>query len=189
MGRVRTENEDHWFADPQPGALPGGRRHRRVGGRRAGVADRGRGLAPAAPAAELQGAKDPAGPDIAEQVSAALVELSERLREESRSALGLKGMGSTVVLALVRGRQAVVAHMGDSRAYLLRAGRLEQLTKDHTIAQLLVDHGELAPEEAASHPAHGQLTRFVGMGTEALPETKSIELGPRRPACCFAATA
>lgn len=177
VGRVRTENEDRWFADPDQGLflVADG-----IGGAVAGglasqiVAE----VLPRLLRNRLHGTRDPADAGVANQVSAALVELSERLREESRRAMGLKGMGSTVVLALVRQRQAVVAHMGDSRAYLLRAGRLEQLTKDHTIAQLLVDCGELAPEKAASHPAHGQLTRFVGMGIEALPETECIELSP-----------
>ncbi len=68
------------------------------------------------------------------------------------------------------------ANKTDSRAYLLRHGRLEQLTNDHTIAQLLVDHGKLAPEEVASHPAHSQLTRFVGMATEAIPDAERFEL-------------
>ena len=175
VGRVRAENEDHWFADPEQGLylVADG-----IGGAAAGglasqiVAE----VLPRLLHNRLNGTEDMAGPDIANRVSAALVELSERLRQESRSALGLKGMGSTVVLALVRDRQTVVAHMGDSRAYLLKAGRLEQLTKDHTIVQLLVNRGEIAPEEAVNHPAHGQLTRFVGMGTGAIPETKCIEL-------------
>jgi len=177
VGRVRTENEDHWFADPGQGLylVADG-----IGGSAAGglasqiVAE----VLPRLLHNRLHEAKEPAGPHIANQVSAALVEISERLWLESRNALGLKGMGSTVVLALVRDRHAVVAHMGDSRAYLLQAGRLEPLTKDHTIAQLLVNRGQITSEEAASHPAHGQLTRFVGMSMEAIPETKRIELSP-----------
>ncbi len=175
IGRLRTANEDRWFADPRQGLylVADG-----IGGSAAG------GLAsqivvevlPRLLRSKLRDAKHSAGPEIVKQVAAALVELSERLRDESRRALGLKGMGSTVVLALVRDWQAVMAHMGDSRAYLLRAGRLEQLTRDHTIAQLLVDRGELMPDEMASHPAQSQLTRFVGMATEALPETKGLKL-------------
>jgi serine/threonine protein phosphatase PrpC len=177
VGHLRTANEDRWFADPRQGLylVADG-----IGGSSAGglasriVAE----VLPRLLWSRLQGAENGACPDLAEQVSAALSELSERLREESRGVMGLTGMGSTVVLVLLRGRKAVVAHMGDSRAYLLRAGRLDQLTKDHTIAQLLVDHGELAPEEAASHPARGHLTRFVGMVSEALPETETFELRP-----------
>jgi protein phosphatase len=177
VGRLRTANEDRWFADPRQGLylVADG-----IGGSAAGglasqiVAE----VLPPLLRNRFHSAKNGTCPNVAEQVSAALVELSERLREESCSALGLKGMGSTVVLALLRGRQAVVAHLGDSRAYLLHAGRLQQLTKDHTVAQLLVDHGKLAPEQVAGHPAHGKLTRYVGMGTEARPETGRFDLAP-----------
>jgi PPM family protein phosphatase len=175
IGRVRTANEDRWFADSRQGIylVADG-----IGGSAAGglasqiVAE----VLPRLLRSRLRGIKDSAAADITKQVSAALAELSERLRDESQVAPGLKGIGSTVVLAFVWDWQTVVAHMGDSRAYLFRAGRLEQLTKDHTIAQLLVDRGELAPGEAASHPTHGRLTRFVGMGTESLPETKAMSL-------------
>jgi PPM family protein phosphatase len=177
IGRVRSDNEDHWFADARQGLylVADG-----IGGAAAGglasqiVAE----VLPRLLRLKLQDSENVADPQTTKQVAAALVELSERLREESRSALGLKGMGSTVVLALVRDDQAVVAHLGDSRAYLFHAGRLEQLTRDHTIVQLLVDRGEITAEEVASHPARGQLTRFVGMGTESLPETKTVNLAP-----------
>lgn len=87
-------------------------------------------------------------------------------------------MGSTVVCALVRGNKALVAHLGDSRAYLLRAGRLKQLTRDHTLVEVLLHSGEITLEEAATHPARGRLTRAVGMAGEALPQTRLFELRP-----------
>jgi protein phosphatase len=177
VGRVRDANEDHWFADPEQGLylVADG-----IGGSVAGglasqiVAE----VLPRLLRHKLRGIGDRMAPEVTKRVSTALVELSEQLRKESLAAPGLKGIGSTVVLTLLRDRQAIVAHLGDSRAYLLRAGRLQQLTKDHTIAQLLVDRGELAPERAVSHPSHGQLTRFVGMATEAIPAAETIELVP-----------
>jgi len=68
--------------------------------------------------------------------------------------------------------------MGDSRAYFLRDGTLQRLTKDHTIVQLLSDAGEISAEETATHPARGRLTHFVGMEGEPLPETRLLEIHP-----------
>jgi protein phosphatase len=98
------------------------------------------------------------------------------VRSEGKSRFGLTGLGSTVVLALIRDNSALVAHMGDSRAYLSREQRLEQLTRDHTLAQLLVDCGEITSDQIATHPAQTQLTRFVGMQTQPMPETRLLEL-------------
>src|SRR5262249_429165 len=70
---------------------------------------------------------------VTEQVLAALRTVSEQLWQESEGQPGLEGMGATVVLALIRDAQALIAWLGDSRAYLLRGGKLEQVTRDHTI--------------------------------------------------------
>jgi len=113
-----------------------------------------------------------------EKMRVVLSDLSELVRQRTEGQPGLDGMGATAVLALVRGRRALVAHMGDSRAYLFRKGRLERLTKDHSVVQLLVDSGDLSPEEAHAHPARGQLTRFVGMKGEPLPEVRDVRLEP-----------
>ncbi len=70
--------------------------------------------------------------------------------------------GSTVVALLVRDRHALCLWAGDSRAYRLRAGVLERLTRDHTVVQDMMEAGYLTPEAAAAHPARHALTRAVG---------------------------
>jgi PPM family protein phosphatase len=177
VGRVRQENEDHWFADPKMGlylvadgmggALAGGLASKAVAE-----------VLPRLLRQKLEDIRRLDDPAATRQVLAALREMSNRLRKESRGKPSIDGLGSTVVLALVAQQQALVAHLGDSRAYLLHDRRLEQLTKDHSICQLLVDCGEITPEEARSHPARGQLTRFVGMCDGPLPEANAVELAP-----------
>jgi serine/threonine protein phosphatase PrpC len=70
----------------------------------------------------------------------------------------LMGMGTTMTAAYSIGADLFVIHVGDSRAYLLRDGRLHQLTRDQTLVQTLVDLGELTPEGASSHPLRHVLT-------------------------------
>jgi serine/threonine protein phosphatase PrpC len=77
-----------------------------------------------------------------------------------------QGMGSTAVVLLVVDRTAYVAHVGDSRAYLLRKRRLRRLTKDHTRAQRMVDAAVLTPEQALDHPSASVLERAVGTKPE-----------------------
>lgn len=83
---------------------------------------------------------------------------TEDLGEES-----LWGMGTTVCLAVISGETAFIASVGDSRAYLIRGGELTQLTTDHTVAQRMVDRGEITPEEAITHDSRNQITRAVGV--------------------------
>lgn len=73
----------------------------------------------------------------------------------------MRGMGTTVVAAVVRDGSACIANIGDSRAYWI-GGEVRQVTRDHSIVQLLVEHGQLTPEEALVHPKRHIITRAIG---------------------------
>ena len=72
------------------------------------------------------------------------------------------GMGTTLVAALVRGKKATVVNVGDSRAYGIDRGGIQQITKDHSLVQLMVDRGELTPELAKTYPGKNYITRAIG---------------------------
>jgi protein phosphatase len=84
------------------------------------------------------------------------------LLDEGLSDPNLAGMGTTMTLVGSLGTSAIIGHIGDSRAYLLRGGKLHQLTRDHTWVQLLVDSGQIPPEEAARSPIRHVLIRSLG---------------------------
>jgi protein phosphatase len=75
-------------------------------------------------------------------------------------------MGTTVTLALVERGEVLIGHVGDSRAYRLRAGELEQLTQDHSLVGELMRSGKLSPEEAEAHPQRSVITRVLGTDPE-----------------------
>ncbi len=87
----------------------------------------------------------------------------------------LTGMGTTVSAILRSGSQVALAHIGDSRVYLLRDGKLKQITADHTFVQRLVDSGRITPEEAAVHPRRSVLMRVLG-DVDASPEIDTAVL-------------
>lgn len=176
-GLVRKENEDNWSAHPELGLyiVSDG-----LGGEFAGTLA-SKIVVEALPemlSERADALKDLLGGKAARAVKGTLAELSAQVFAQTHGEPGLEGMGATVVLALVRPQKALIAHMGDSRAYLFRGERLRQLTKDHSVVQLLVDAGEISTEEAAGHPARGQVTRSVGMEGEPLPEAKVIAVRP-----------
>lgn len=177
QGLVRERNEDHWRAVPELGLyiVSDG-----LGGEFAGALA-SQVVVEALPAMlreRMAGIEDLASPGARKQIKAVLTELSTQIHEQTHGEAGMEGMGATVVMALVRKGKALIAHMGDSRAYLLRLGRLKPLTKDHSVVRLLVDAGEISLEEAASHPARGQVTRSVGMEGEPLPEARVVAVRP-----------
>ncbi|MFE0703035.1 MerR family transcriptional regulator [Streptomyces sp. NPDC058872] len=80
--------------------------------------------------------------------------------------------GTTLTAMLWTGSQLALVHIGDSRVYLLRGGRLFQITQDHTLVQAMVDEGRLSPEEAASHPQRSLLVRALGQGADSTPDVR-----------------
>jgi len=88
----------------------------------------------------------------------------------------LAGMGTTAVCALARGGKVHLCHVGDSRAYLYRAGELRQITHDHSYVQELVDGGVIPPAEAEHHPQKNIITRAVGVDDSLEPEYTVSEL-------------
>jgi len=115
-------------------------------------------------------------PAVSCMLADSLQELGHRIRQAGARQLEYKDMGATVVVALLTSHHAHIAHMGDSRAYLLRGDRLERLTEDHSIVGLLVRNGEISSREAENHPAKGRLSRFAGMEADVPAATKTIEL-------------
>jgi len=97
--------------------------------------------------------------DPADRVAAG----NRAIREEVARDPGLDGMGTTMTLLQIEDAVARFAHVGDSRAYLLRDGELRQVTDDHTVAAEYVAKGQLSPEEAASHPQRHMLVRTLGL--------------------------
>ncbi len=72
------------------------------------------------------------------------------------------GMGTTLVAVLLRGKKATIVNVGDSRAYAIDRSGIHQITKDHSLVQLMVDRGDLMPEAAKSYPGKNYITRAIG---------------------------
>jgi serine/threonine protein phosphatase PrpC len=176
-GRVRERNQDRWSADVNLGLfiVSDG-----MGGRSAGevAAEIVVTTLPTLISTHFGATPDLAMPDAPQRLSRALAELNADLVEGSQHTPQLAGMGATTVVALVRHNTALIAHLGDSRAYLWREHRLRRLTRDHSLAQALLDAGEIGEHDVADHPARHQLIRHMGMHGEVLPEARRITLCP-----------
>jgi protein phosphatase len=88
------------------------------------------------------------------------------------------GMGTTLVVAVFRDARLLVGHVGDSRAYRLRGGRLQQITRDHSLLQEQIDAGLITPEQAAFSTHKNLVTRAVGVEDTVLLETHLHEVHP-----------
>jgi PPM family protein phosphatase len=88
-------------------------------------------------------------------------QIKQALIERAEADPSLSGMGTTMTLACSLGAELVIAHSGDSRAYLFRQGLLQRLTHDQTVAQSLADAGSIRPEEVATHPMRHVLTGAI----------------------------
>ncbi len=123
----------------------------------------------------LAGIRDLADERAPRCVRWALAEISQQVRREREQRLDM--LGATIVLALLRGSKALIAHLGDSRAYLLREGKLERLTRDHSVVQRLVDLDWITAEEARDR-GNGGPTRYAGMPGVGEADVRCLELLP-----------
>jgi PPM family protein phosphatase len=105
-------------------------------------------------------------------------EANQRLRAAMDDDPRLGGMGSTTIAMLRSGNKLAMAHIGDSRAYLLREGKLSQITKDHSFVQQLVDEERITPEEAEDHPQRSLVTRVMTGQPDDEPDLSMRELRP-----------
>jgi PPM family protein phosphatase len=175
-GRQRSTNQDRWSADAELCLYV--------------VADGIAGSNNGALAAQLVtdlmptyllrhfGPSDIEDSDAAARLREAVAEVSDDLYAQGRNDLRMTGSGTTVVAAVVTPSRAVIAHLGDSRAYLYRDKTLERLTADHNLVEALIHARELTAAEAAKHPARNVLTRHVAMNPPALPDACTVEVGP-----------
>ena len=101
-------------------------------------------------------------------------EANRRVHERSTADPSTSGMGTTMTVALVEGDEVVIGHVGDSRAYRVRGGKLEQLTEDHSLVNELLKSGKLSPEEAEVHPQRSVITRAVGTDPDVDVDTFTV---------------
>ncbi len=102
--------------------------------------------------------------DLADYLQAIIREANDYIVTQSNEHPELKGMGTTVTLAIIRNMQVVIGHVGDSRAYLVEGdtGNIEQITSDHSFVQALVAAGHITADEAEEHPMRNVLYRALG---------------------------
>lgn len=173
VGRVRPENQDRWIADPDRGLflIADG-----MGGVAAGKL--GADIVAEVLPSLLRQRLDPTRLDetAATLVRESLIELSDEIHETAKSRFGTNGVGATVVLAVIRGHEALIAHLGDSRAYLFR-NELQSLTRDHSLLQVMLDEGLVSPCDVAAC-SRAQLTQFIGMQDAPAPAVRRLTLRP-----------
>ena len=156
VGRHREGNEDSLFAGAVVFAVADG-----MGGHQAGEVASETALRPIA---ALDGAEFPTAEQAQDALVEAVVAANASVVEQAMSDPSLRGMGTTLTAVLVRDEHLHIAHVGDSRAYLLRGARdMTQLTTDHTLVEQLIRDGRLARSEAAVHPQRSVITRAIGV--------------------------
>jgi serine/threonine protein phosphatase PrpC len=164
-GRRRRHNEDAYVCEPPLFAVADG-----MGGAQAGE------LASNLAAAALRDEGSRGGGE--ERVDELIQEANRRVYERQTQDSSASGMGTTMTVALVEDGHVAIGHVGDSRAYLIRDRRLDQLTEDHSLVAELVRSGKLSPEEAEAHPQRSVITRALGTDPDVDVDTFSVATRP-----------
>ncbi len=172
IGCLREHNEDSLVVAPPLFAVADG-----MGGHAAGeVASE--------VAVNVLAKQAPDHPD-AEALGRAVEEANRAVLQAAHEGKGREGMGTTMTAALLEGERLVIAQVGDSRAYLLHQGKLQQLTRDHSLMADMIEAGQLTPEEARVHPNRSVITRALGSDPNVQPDLYEInvETGDRLLVC------
>lgn len=164
VGRRRTSNQDSGYASPHLLVIADG-----MGGAAAGD------LASSEVMHVVRRLDGPPPGDVIEALAGAVHRANDRLAEVIEDDPSVEGMGTTLTALLWNGAQFGLAHIGDSRAYLMRDGQLHQITKDHTLVQSLVDEGRLTREGARTHPNRSLILRVLLGRDESEPDLTLIE--------------
>jgi PPM family protein phosphatase len=151
VGLLRDGNEDSGYAGPRLLVVADG-----MGGHAAGE------VASSVAVAVLSNLdEDSPGGDLLDRLSGAVRNANAHLRDMVHGDPELEGMGTTLTALLRAGSRLGLVHIGDSRCYLLRDEQLQQITRDHTFVQSLVDEGRITPEEADHHPQRNLITNTL----------------------------
>src|SRR5215212_10463053 len=169
LGRQRQGNEDNFFVRAPLFVVADG-----MGGAQAGEV--------ASEIAVRSFDDDLPNGSRAEALVRVIEEANKRSHDRARSDESLHGMGTTTTAAYVDDDEVVIAHVGDSRAYLLRGGELIRLTKDHSLVGELVARGKLTEEQAEQHPQRSVITRALGPEAEVQVD---IDIFPAKPGDLF----
>jgi PPM family protein phosphatase len=159
MGRVRTNNEDCLLIDEPLGLLIAADG---MGGHAGGEVASAMAVSAITTYVKNHLAQPEPADRTATLLQAAIHTADEAIWTHAHAHRKLRGMGTTVVLALCQGEQVHIAHVGDSRAYLLHHGELRQLTEDHSVVAQLIKTGRLTPRRSRTHPLRHQITRSLG---------------------------
>ena len=162
---VRSRNEDSVFAGPRLLAVADG-----MGGHAHGEVASAVVVGVLAELDDKLRTAKPGEVDPLAALGATVARALRRLTEHAEQDPELTGMGSTLTALLWDGASFGLAHVGDSRGYLLRDGVLQPVTRDHTLVQTLVDEGRITAEEAAVHPRRSMLVRSLQAGGAAEPD-------------------
>lgn len=165
VGRVRTENQDN-------GVITTAKEYRPEKGHLFLVAD-GMGGHKGGATASLMATTivkneylNSGGDDVAAALRAALLKANAAIFADSQSNPELRGMGTTCSVLVIRGDQAHIAHVGDSRIYFIRDAEIRQITDDHSLVATMVREGLLTSREAEVHPRRNVLQRSMGVGAD-----------------------
>ncbi len=164
VGRTRPMNEDGYYISEYSQEVDGlyaivadG-----MGGHQAGEVASGMAIQKISESVNQGFTTDMSMAELKDLLVTVLKQANSAVYQKSASEPACQGMGTTITLCFILGDQGLVAHVGDSRAYLLRKETLHQITTDHSLVQELMLKGQITAEEAANHPQKNVITRALG---------------------------